>query len=645
MIPRRALAVLAAAAAAAAAVGMSADAASPSGGTVSASKRTLVYATAMQFGSVFGLAGLEGVACPPASQDPGDLVCDHFALKVDVPASHWKRHKGGVQVRVPASFYGYAYTPAGKLAAASNWTGDERTMLIPEAAGSYEIRLAPYAAFGPSDVRVTFVSTPGSARVETGTALSAYHGTILTKQPKARPQNTAIAYPKGTPPLAFRSTYIGRGAAEPTLGVDKQGRAFYAAGAFDALPKQSPKNQARTVLLRSTDRNRSWQSVQPPVLPGAEGTDGHPATLDPYVYVDPVTGRVFDVDLTLAGSYLSYSDDQGKTWTRGAAVSAFGANDHQTLFAGPLPLGLVSVDPAFPRAVYYCVNQIDGSFCARSLDGGKSFVNSGAPVYPPGTADAANGVPFCGGLHGHGVTDSAGRLFVPRGFCGSPEISISENGGLTWRQTSVLAEGSSILADHIQSSVAVDSADNLYYTWYDDTYQLPYLSVSKDHGVTWTKPRMIAPPGVKATNFPTIDAGTPGRIALTFPGTRSADANDVTRPWHSYVVVSTNALSTNPTFLSVVANPGGLADPVHRGDCQRRCGRMYDFLDVVVAPDAGGTVWATATDTCTTLDSCSTKRVGGFSGASGEHGASDAREGVAMMQVSGPRLWVGSRRR
>ena len=30
---------------------------------------------------------------------------------------------------------------------------------------------------------------------------------------------------------------------------------------------------------------------------------------------------------------------------------------------------------------------------------------------------------------------------------------------------------------------------------------------------------MIAPPGVKEVNFPTITAGDAGHIALTFPGT------------------------------------------------------------------------------------------------------------------------------
>lgn len=81
-------------------------------------------------------------------------------------------------------------------------------------------------------------------------------------------------------------------------------------------------------------------------------------------------------------------------------------------------------------------------------------------------------------------------------------------------------------------------------TWYDDTWQLPCLSVSKDHGMTWGTPRMIAPPGVKATTFPSTDAGSPGASR-------------------------------------------------HQ---------------------------ALPTATCTKPDSCSTRRVGGISAASGEHG-------------------------
>jgi hypothetical protein len=613
---------------------LGAQAATPAEGHLGPTQLTLTYATAMQVGSPTGVFS-RNVACPPGSIDPLNVVCDHYTLTVDVARSYWESHHGGVSVLVPKDFYGYAYTPDNSIAAASTWTGEPHLLTIPNAAGTYEIRLAPYVALGTSAVTARFVSYLGADTELSGDGFAAYYGTTLSKQPKRKPANTAIEY--DGPRLAFRSTYVGRSAAEPTIGVDKDGNAFFVAAAFDGLPEGAPAQPARTVLLRSTDGNGSWASAQPPPLQGVPG-DGHPVTLDPYVYVDQQYGRVFDVDLTLAGSYLSFSDDLGKTWTRGAAISAFGANDHQTLFAGPPVLGLPTTDAAFPKIVYYCVNQVDGSFCARSLDGGRTFINSGEPAFAAAEADA-DGAGFCGGLHGHGVTDSKGRVFLPRGFCGKPMLGVSEDGGTTWSEVPVLPEGSNIGAADIQTSVAVDAADNLYYVWWDDVHQLPYLSVSKTAGRSWSRPRMIAPPGVQAVNFPSISAGSAGRIAITFPGTLSKDDEDITRPWFSYVVESVDALSTKPTFLSAVANPGGLADPIHRGDCAGRCGGMYDFLDVVV--DRAGTVWGTATDTCTPLAECSTRRVGGHSDLTGENGAAQSADGVAFRQTSGPPLVVG----
>jgi hypothetical protein len=614
---------------------LGAQAATPAAGHLGTKQLTLTWKTSMQVGSPFGFVGSWGpagtpkVACPSASADPLDAVCDHYTLSADVPKSYWEEHHGGVDVLVPTNFYGYAYTPDGRLAAASEWTGDPHLMSIPEASGTYEIRLAPYLATGSSVVTARFVSELGEETKLSGNGFAAYHGTTLGRQPKSKPANKAIPY--AGPPLEFRSTYVGQSAIEPTMGVDKGGNAFFVAGTFDSLT-----GAARSALLRSSDDNASWTSAQPQVAPGVSG-DGHPVTQDPYLYVDPQYGRVFDVDLTLAGSYLSFSDDRGQTWTRGAAISVFGANDHQTLFAGAPVMGLPTTDPDFPKIVYYCVNQLEGSFCAHSLDGGRTFVNGGAPAFAAAGSDAEGGTSFCSGLHGHGVTDSKGRIFLPRG-CGSPVVAVSDNGGITWREVQILSEGSDIGAADVQTSVAVDAADNLYYVWWDDERQLPYLSVSRNAGVNWSRPRMIAPPGVQAVNFPTIAAGSAGRIAITFPGTLSKSEDDITRPWFSYVVESIDALSTKPTFLSAVANPGGLADPIHRGDCFGRCGRMYDFLDVVVDPS--GTLWGTATDTCTPLAECSTRRVGGYSDLTEENGAAESADGVAFRQISGPSLVV-----
>lgn len=581
----------------------------------------------------------DAAACPSKDLDPTDTFCDHFTLTVDAAPSYWANHHGSVKIAVtwpdPGNDFDlYVYNAAGTLVTSSAGSASTESVVIANPSGTYEIRVNPFAVVNSGYTGIaTFKSASGGLPAPLKQGFAAFHGQVLTKEPPLEPQNKPIAYSGA--PLLLKPTLVGRDSAEPTLGVDKKGRVFYASGAFDALPKESPTNSARTVIMRSTDGGKTFQPTQPPLIPGTT-VDGHPVTLDPYVYVEEDSGRVFDIDLALAGgSYIDYTDDGGVTWTKGAATSA-GANDHQTLFAGPVPpeSGLTTLDPAFKEILYYCVNEIAGAFCSRSLDGGKTFTNQGAPAFAG--VDTGGGV--CGGLHGHVTTDSKGRVFLPKGHCGRSWIAVSNDSAQTW--TDVLVSDGIPMPDN-QSAVAADAKDNLYYVWFDERFTLPFLAISRDHGMTWGKPIMIAPPGVREVGWPTVAAGDAGRVAITFPGTTIEDQGDLTRPWNSYVVVSTDALSANPTFLSNIANPGGLNDPVHRGDCVvggGRCGRMYDFLDIVVAPNSTGTVWASAVDTCTTKDKCNTVRAVGFNAGPGTHGVSGDMKGVAIKQVGGPTL-------
>ncbi len=449
----------------------------------------------------------------------------------------------------------------------------------------------------------------------------AYRGTTVTSVTTAA-SNRPIAY-RGTP-LRFAGTTLPRDTAEPTIGVTKSGTVYVPAGEFDSAANNPGASFPRTIVYSSRDGGRTFK----PLNAGVGGTEANEITFDPYVYVDPDFGRAFNVDLLLAGTAITYTDDNGESFGTGFANVA-GANDHQTLVTGVPPKGnprLVPRDPKFPKIVYYCVNTIARIACANSTDGGRTYVEAGTS---PSQAVSTEGSRICGSLHGHIVTDRDGRLFVPRSECGKLVLGVSEDGGLTWKNRTV----ATILAGgDPDSSVVADKLGNLYYTWYDEKFRLPYLSVSRDHGVTWTKPRMIAPPGVSAVNFPTIDVGDPGKIAIFFPGSPEDDARDKARVWNYYAVVSTDALSANPTFVSTFTNKPG--DPIHRGQCDGRCGRIYDFVDVVVAPSDSGRVWAPGVDTC--IGECSKERVNGFDGNSSNK--SGARVGVVYRQTSGPAL-------
>jgi hypothetical protein len=487
-------------------------------------------------------------------------------------------------------------------------------------------------------------STPDKLLGGQAGSFSAYHALRVTALPKAVPSNRRTSYTG--PKLVLAQSYVGRKAAEPTLGVDKLGHVFTAASAFDAIPGNPPKNEPRTLVLASFDGGRTFRDNSPNLA----GIKTQNVSTDPYIYVEPTTGRVFDLDLQgLNGAHMSFSDDGGKTWTESALGTA-GANDHQTLVAGPFVEGGITapvVDPKFKKVLYYCTNAVGYGSCARSFDGGRTFTQAGQTGYEavnPGYLvglDADHNEGICGSLHGHAVTDQQGLLFIPRGYCQIPMIAVSTDEATTFTDVKV----ANIRMNGQQASVVADKLGNLYYVFQDAEHNQPYLVISRDHGSHWGTPMMIAPPGVVETNFPTIDVGDPGKIAITFPGSTSTLGHkDLTRPWNSYVVMSTNALTANPLFLSNTANPSN--DPVARGDCKNRCGRMYDFLDLVSAPADQGRVFATAVDTCTAYLSCNSKRLPGNNDSGDivqeetahDYGTSADMQGVIIREVTGPAL-------
>jgi hypothetical protein len=460
------------------------------------------------------------------------------------------------------------------------------------------------------DLRVYYGSTtaPSSFTLPSGKA----------KTPKA-PSTIAV---RDTRPLVLSATYIGRKAAEPTLGVTKAGNAFIAAGDFDGLSPANP----RTLIYGSYDGNKTYKDVTPYVA----GQSFPPATLDPYIWVDQETGRIYTDDLLVGCSLLQWSDDEGKSWSVGNPLACDGpVDDHHTIVTGNPPAGLTTV--GYPNVLYYCVNKVADAQCARSLDGGLTFSASGAPAFLGVSTGSNDGegrsTPpgVCGGLHGHIVTDPAGRLYMPKGHCGNPWLAVSEDGGTTWRQTLVHDMNTA----GTQTAVTSDKAGNIYYVWWQAGTNLPYMAVSKDAGRTFGPPLLVGPPGLKAVNFPSIDAGEKGVVTITYPGTMVADETNPARPWNYYVAVSYDALAKSPVFHSATANP--LKDPIHRGVCLGRCAGMYDFLDVIVSP--AGEIWAAAVDTCT--KACAEAGLGATS-LGGAERPTDA-QGVVIRQLKGRR--------
>ncbi|HEX9940730.1 MAG TPA: sialidase family protein [Thermoanaerobaculia bacterium] len=597
-------------------VASAAWAATPASGTVSttssASWQGKTFPVSNPTSLVTGIVGEGNIDCGNGISYTADPSCDIYQLTVAPPLSGLYLVEIGIQAAGAADDFDlYIYDANSNLVGiAATGSGNERVALSQLPAGTYQVVVGAWLV----DVNSTYSA---SARINTNVTQEdvarTYYATPVGPDFQGTPRNVSAGN-KGQA-LKVQASYVGREAAEPTVGVNKAGTAFFVAGAFDAIPEPSPTSTARSVVLRSRDNGQSWQPIQPN-LPAL--TTEFPTNLDPFLIVDGETGRLFSIDLYVACAYLLSSDDEGATWRRNPLTCGGNiVNDHQKVVVGNPPPNLTTV--GYPNVIYYCFNRVADSSCSRSLDGGLTFLATGAPAYLGVDGGA------CGGLHGEPATDSAGRLFVPKGHCGFPWVSISENGGDSWNRVQV----STIPTADTEVNVAVDAADNVYVTWFDDANRLPYVAVSRDHGRTWGTPLMVAPPGVLETNFPAITAGDAGRIALTFPGNPTQSLGDLRRPWNSYVVVSTNALDARPLFTWTTAN--NPADPIHRGNCgPGRCGNMFDFLDINVSPRDGG-LWATAVDTC--MGAC-------VSGA----GESDAMEGVAIRQTSGPSLWAKRKR-
>ncbi len=397
----------------------------------------------------------------------------------------------------------------------------------------------------------------------------------------------------------------GTQAGEPTLGVDAGGNVFY-----QAMNLEYPASRYVPYVVRSRDDGQTWEDVSPKIPGGLAKI--HANTLDPMLYVDDRTGRVFTADLSTGNcSLVSFSDDRGASWT---SSTACGPTDHQHVFAGP---PRTSEPVGYPNVVYYCA--IDGgalaaygtmTTCLKSVDGGIGWVRTGTPPYQddPEMPGGSLGIPgHCTGATSHGVVDDEGVIYLPRGYCGQPYLAISDDEGLTWTRVQVASNGMAYdpidQMEETRAGVAVDEDGILYYTW-TGRNRLPYLATSRNGGTSWSAPMMIGPPGLTEATLPVIDVSEPGHVAIAYIGSENAPGGDSpsgegtayqNATWNGYITTTVDALADDPIFFSASVNDR--ADPLVRGDCGIfRCAQVLDFIDVAIGPD--GSAWTSMVDGC-----------------------------------------------
>ena len=429
--------------------------------------------------------------------------------------------------------------------------------------------------------------------------------------------------------MTFFASSVGEDAAEPSIGITSSGCIF-----FIAFEK----------VMRSCDYGGTWEEKQDPVQCA-------PTTSDPYGWVDPITDRIFNVQMMgLETSWICWSDNDGETWLGNPHDSGTTPiNDHIKLATGPWTTsgyGLVGQlsQAVYDTAVYYCYNKLAGIFCYTSFDGGATFETGGLIV---GLATTN------GGLHGAITTAPDGTVFVtPR--VETPTVIISKDNGFSWFERD-MGQDVGTPYPRKNSEVSTDSESNAYHVWTGADEGI-YLARSTDSGESWTQESIrISPAEVISTAFPQTDAGDPGRFAVTYLGSENVsllNESDLDgNPWngnghyapngvhyHLYVTFSLNALDEEPIFHTrrLTSDPVQVgAICLNSGDCRSDQGgsnrNLLDFNDLHI--DNQGRVFIAIADGCT--GECATME---------SPTPADSRDKLGMMFMldTGPSLYLAN---
>lgn len=392
-------------------------------------------------------------------------------------------------------------------------------------------------------------------------------------------------------------TFVGRSVEAATIGITRSGVVLYAPRTDNSASPPTNVLQGPEFVVRSRNMGASWTALGS----GGPTTGG---LVPPWMDVDPVTSRVWFVTTlpNLCGARISWSDDGGGRWSTNPKVGCPAMGSERVL-EGPAPRG--GARPrGYHHVVYYCANGTDVAdsvlYCYKSLDGGRTFKSVGGfpDPGPPG---------YCGVEHAArpGAVGPDGVLYFPLDFCGKLGIAISRDEGATWRRTVVTRTN---IQDLYVTSLAVDSAGDVYIAWIAgkgpasgvEGRGLPYLVISRDHGRTWSKPMIVAAPGVRQVIHTAITATGTGHVAIAYLGSRSTNPS---ANLSGYITESSDVLARRPVFWSAaVNNPARPLYPAH----EEIFGDRLFYISDAFAPD--GTPWAAFH--CVDESRCPNERIG-----------------------------------
>lgn len=376
-------------------------------------------------------------------------------------------------------------------------------------------------------------------------------------------------------------------AAEPSIRVARDGKIYIVAPqGLTSGATRLQDNSGGDVIWRSDDDGKTWEWL------GSfdDAAGGGDADLAP-----DSNGNLWGSGLTLANTTATFSADDGATWCVNPVGSLDTVVDRQWIETYKSePFAFMSTGKIATGSVILSRLELAAPPGDEPAAGcpvvSRTITMSGSDTYQwPGeiTVDEKNDLVYAGYNTDASIQDkiAVGRTDLTALMAQTFKVATTKG-------------------DSFDSFVGldVDQAGNLYAVWNErrpagkegiEGLTNSYLAVSKDSGEHWTKPVRVN--RVPTSVFPWVVAGSKGRVAITYYGTKGKGPSPelVVHPdapipkWFVYISYSLNALSSDPTYTQVKATP----TPIHKGNictsgtgCATGTRDLLDYLQIDLTP-------------------------------------------------------------
>jgi len=373
-------------------------------------------------------------------------------------------------------------------------------------------------------------------------------------------------------------------------------------------------------------------------------------TLDPILWSDSENGRTIVSQLAGVTSLMDITEDGGESWKPAQGGGPSGV-DHQTVGGGPYAATNKPLVTSYPKAVWYCAQDIATAFCSVSTDGGYTY----GPSHPIYTIVNAPTLVGCGGLHGHVNVRPDGTAMVPNKGCltsngttltdSASKVGLATNSDNNTGPWSVDLVPDSTTRARMDPYVDSDKANTMYLAYVDGTDKMKVAV--KQKGGAWAKSVDVGKAaGVKSTAVQLGVGGSAGRAAVAYLGSKTGpqgalDAQNTTfaGTWQMYI---STTLDSGRTWSTQQVTKDEKY-PVQVG-CIRKTSNtcahrnLYDFNGITV--DRLGRVQVMAADGCTKNRGC----VNGTTYDSQPSPKDNTNVGFIVRQECGPSLFAERQR-